>query len=348
MAFEVKELEVSNDALNDPAELRSRIGETGYLFFRNLVDKGLLWDLRLELLNVCQQGGWIQSGTNIADGLVDVSRRCAEGDLDYSPIYTGVQKVEAFHRIAHHPAFVTTIHKIVDGEVLVQPQKVARLWFPQFTDHTTPPHQDFVHFQGDFDTYTCWTPVGDCPIELGGLAILVGSHKRNTVLDHHFSLGAGGLRVNEEDQQGEWVSTDFEIGDCLIFHSLTVHQALPNLTQDRLRVSLDNRYQAVDVPISESQIKPHLSRLTEQTWEDIYAGWQTSDLRYYWRDLNLEVSPSDLSRHERGFAEALELARQGVERARPALERAIERDPYSPQAKEAVDALRELDAAIKY
>ena len=62
-----------------------------------------------------------------------------------------------------------TIQKIVDGDVLVQPQKVARLWFPQFTDHTTPPHQDFVHFQGDFDTYTCWTPVGDCPIELGGI-----------------------------------------------------------------------------------------------------------------------------------------------------------------------------------
>ena len=90
MAFEGKELEVSNDALNDPAELRSRIGETGYLFFRNLVDKGLLWDLRLELLKVCQQGGWIQSGTNIADGLVDVSRRCAEGDLDILPdLYRG-------------------------------------------------------------------------------------------------------------------------------------------------------------------------------------------------------------------------------------------------------------------
>ena len=347
MAVDVKQLQVSNDALDDPAELRSRIGDQGYLFFRNLVDKDLLWDLRLQLLEVCRQAGWIRQETNLADGVADISRRCAEGDLAYSPVYMAVQRVEAFHRIAHEPAYLDTIQKIVDGEALAQPQKVARLWFPQFADHTTPPHQDFVHFQGDFDTYTCWTPVGDCPIELGGLAILVGSHKPRTVLDHHFSLGAGGLRVEGEDRQGEWVTTDFEIGDCLIFHSLTVHQALPNLTEDRLRVSLDNRYQSMDVPISESQVKPHLSRLTEQTWEDIYAGWSTTDLRYYWRDLDLDVVPSDLSRHERGFAEALELARQGVERARPALERAIERDPYSPQAKDAAQALRELDSAIK-
>jgi hypothetical protein len=38
------------------------------------------------------------------------------------------------------------------------------------------------------------------------------------------------------------------MGDALIFPSLTVHQALPNLTQDRLRVSLDNRYQALSQP----------------------------------------------------------------------------------------------------
>ena len=62
--------------------------------------------------------------------------------------------------------------KIVDGPVFPHPAKIARIWFPQFTEHTTPVHQDFVHFQGSFDTYTCWAPVGECPIELGGLAML--------------------------------------------------------------------------------------------------------------------------------------------------------------------------------
>ena len=66
--------------------------------------------------------------------------------------------------------------------------------FPQFVEHTTPIHQDFVHFQGHHDNLTCWTPVGDCPRDLGGLAVLRGSHRVDRVLQHHFSLGAGSLQ----------------------------------------------------------------------------------------------------------------------------------------------------------
>ena len=47
------------------------------------------------------------------------------------------------------------------------PMKITRLWFPQYTDHTTPFHQDFVHFQSNLEVITVWTPVGDCPMELG-------------------------------------------------------------------------------------------------------------------------------------------------------------------------------------
>jgi ectoine hydroxylase-related dioxygenase (phytanoyl-CoA dioxygenase family) len=37
--------------------------------------------------------------------------------------------------------------------------------------------------------------MGDCPIELGGLAVLAGSHKTGAVGEHYFSLGAGGLAL---------------------------------------------------------------------------------------------------------------------------------------------------------
>ena len=121
-------------------------------------------------------------------------------------------------------------------------------------------HQDFVHFQGSFNTYTFWAPVGDCPLELGGLAVLPGSHKIGKVREHHFSLGAGGLAVDESELTGHWLSADYEAGDALIFPSLTVHQALPNYTEDRLRISLDNRYQAQGEPIAQHMLDPHLTR----------------------------------------------------------------------------------------
>jgi len=61
-----------------------------------------------------------------------------------------------------------------------------------------------VHFQGVFDTYTCRAPVGDCPTELGGLAVLPGSHKIKKVHDHHFSLGTGALSISEKDIERGW------------------------------------------------------------------------------------------------------------------------------------------------
>lgn len=341
----LKELRVSNDAMNDPGELRLRIAEEGYLFFKKLQDPGKLWALRKEMLTTIQAGGWLVAGTDAMDGIADISTQCTEGDSEYTDVYHEVYKLEAFHRSGHWPEVVEMIGKILGKPVLPHPQKIARLWFPKYTAHTTPIHQDFVHFQGNFETYTCWAPVGDCPIELGGLAVLPGSHKADKVLEHHFSLGAGGLCVNTEDLGGEWHSTNYEIGDTLIFPALTVHKALPNLTEDRLRVSLDNRYQAVDAPIAEHMLEPHLNIFNALQWEDVYRDWHSDELKYYWKTHELTVLPRDFSYGNRGFEEALELARRGDARAVLHLNRIIKRDATSEPAQRAAAVLREADEA---
>jgi ectoine hydroxylase-related dioxygenase (phytanoyl-CoA dioxygenase family) len=335
----------SNDALEDTAELRRRLVDDGYLFVRRLVDPDLLADLRRDMLEVCRAGAWLVAGTPLLDGVADVSQKCAEGDPEYHAVYRNIQRLEAFHRAGHAPAVLDLMQRITGDTVLPHPAKVARLWFPQNTQHTTPAHQDHVHFQGAYETYTCWTPVGDCPLELGGLAVLAGSHRTGTVYEHHFSLGAGGLTLGADQLAGTWLSADYAMGDALIFPSLTIHQALPNLTPDRLRVSLDNRYQGLSQPIAEHELQPHLSRGSGQTWKDIYAGWRTTDLQYYWRELPLRIVPTDTRQQERGFREAVARARAGDEYARPLLERIIRVYPDSPQAAEATAALLALDGA---
>ncbi|HEY8744957.1 MAG TPA: phytanoyl-CoA dioxygenase family protein [Chloroflexota bacterium] len=346
MVPQVTPFSVSNDALDDAPELRRRLDSEGYLFVRKLVDPAPLRDLRVQMLSVLRDGGWLQAGSNLIDGVADVAKKCAEGDPEYIAVYRNVQRLEAFHRMAHAPGILAFMEGVIGETVLPHPAKVARLWFPQNTLHTTPAHQDFVHFQGTYETYTCWMPVGDCPLELGPLAVLAGSHHSGEIYEHHFALGAGGLAVDTAVLPGTWMSTDFAIGDALIFPSRTVHQALPNLTPDRLRVSLDNRYQAQSQPIAEHELVPHLHRVSQQTWEDIYPGWQSADLQYYWKDLSLTVVPSDNSRSNRGFDQALELARQGNELARPLLDRIVKRDPDSSQASAAREALRALNTRM--
>jgi len=340
----LKELRVSNDAMNNPEELRHRISEEGYLFFKKLQVPDKLRALRRDMLTTMQEGGWLVAGTDPMDGIADISTQCTEGDAEYTNVYHEVYKLEAFHRSGHWPEVVDMVQKIIGSAMLPHPQKIARLWFPKYTAHTTPIHQDFVHFQGNFQTYTCWAPVGDCPIELGGLALLPGSHKINQVMEHHFSLGAGSLCVNTDELSGEWHSTNYEIGDTLIFLALTVHKALPNLTEDRLRVSLDNRYQAVDDPIAEHMLEPHLNIFNSLRWEDVYRNWKSDELKYYWKNLDLTVLPRDFSYGNKGFEEALALARNGDTRAVLHLNRVIKRDSTTELAQRAAAVLQEANA----
>jgi hypothetical protein len=349
---ELKELRVSNDAMDDPGELRRRIAAEGYLFFKHLQPAGKLLALRREMLTVIQRGGWLVPGTDPVDGIANGAAQCTEGDVAYTDVYHEVYKLEPFHRSAHWPEVLDVVALIMGRPVMPHPQKIARLWFPKYTEHTTPIHQDFVHFQGNFQTLTCWAPVGDCPIELGGLAVLPGSHKVNRVLDHHFSLGAGSLCVDVPEQARlypeldvAWHSTNYEIGDTLIFPALTIHKALPNYTADRLRVSLDNRYQAVGDPIAEHMLQPHLISTHPLTWEEVYRDWQTDDLQYYWRRYDNPVVPRDMSYSEKGFAEAVELARRGDPRALLAMQRAVRRDPHSPAGRTAQQVLAEAGTA---
>ena len=65
----------------------------------------------------------------------------------------------------------------------------------------------------------------------------------------------GGIQVTDP-LIGQWVVSDYEIGDVMIFHSLVVHRALPNLT-DRLRQSIDVRYQRLSEPTLEKNLKPY-------------------------------------------------------------------------------------------
>ncbi len=335
------ELRVSDDARNDPGELRRRLDRDGYLFFRRLQDPDRLRALRREMLTVMQEGGWLAAGTDPVDGIANLESRCTEGDVEYTDVYHRVYKLESFHRSAHRPEVLGLVERILGKPAMPHPQKIARLWFPQYTEHTTPAHQDFVHFQGNFQTLTCWAPVGDCPRELGGLAILAGSHKTGKVLTHHFSLGAGALDVELGDKERirEWHSTDYKIGDTLIFPALTIHKALPNLTEDRLRVSLDNRYQAIGDPIAEHMLLPHMHIYNQLSWEDVYRGWESDDLKYYWESIENPILPRDMSYLDQGFEEAVSLAQSGDAHAQLYLARFIKRDPESSQARAAKTAL---------
>ena len=275
MSQEIKQLRISNDAMDDPQELQRRIADEGYLFFRRLVDPDKMLELRREMMSMIQQVGWLIAGHRPHgrhrryQHALHRGRQRIHGRLRRSLQERELPPLGALARVPGHRG--------QDGRRArhAASAKVARIWFPKYTEHTTPTHQDFVHFQGSYDNITCWAPIGDCPIELGGLAVIPESHKVERVLEHHFSLGAGGLIVDEtehEDIDPVWHSIDYQAGDALFFPALTIHRALPNFTDDRLRLSLDNRYMIVGDQIAEHMLEPHGP--SNLSWEDIYPHWR--------------------------------------------------------------------------
>ena len=90
------------------------------------------------------------------------------------------------------------------------------------------------------------------------------------------AMGAGGIAVTNP-LEGTWVNNPFKQGDVLIFHSMVVHKGVSN-SSDRLRMSMDARYQKVSDPIAPGSLLPHAQ---PATWEEIYADsdWDRDDLK---------------------------------------------------------------------
>lgn len=273
----------SRPLLGDAAALRERAQADGYLFVTGLVPRDAVDALAGAILRICREQGWADSeGRALGEPRL-------EGHEGWWDVYDPLQRLEAFHALAHRPEIVGLVRDLVSEEVLAHPRNIARVTFPGTAHYTTPPHQDYPLIQGTPDTYTVWIPLVDCPMELGGLAMLPGSH-RVGLLPVHSASGPGGLGVDAEDLGLTWHMQDMRAGDALLFHSHTVHRALPNVSERDLRISADYRYQGASQPVVEDSLLPHYLRLS---WDEIYAGWSAAGPRYYWRSFPLNVVARD-------------------------------------------------------
>jgi len=328
----------STDAVNDGVELSRRMERDGYLFISELLPPAVVEALRMQMLEIARDAGWVQRGTPLADAVADLNGFCVEPEPVYMQKYHAMYRLPEFHAIQHHPNLVGLFERMLEEPVLPHPRIIGRTIFPQRETFTTPPHQDFIPIQGTEDTYTAWIPLGDLPRELGGLQIAAGSHRRG-VYDFQPAMGAGGLEVLDP-LEGTWRYSPFRQGDVLIFHSLAVHKGMPN-GSDRLRMSIDARYQRASEPIAPGSLQPHSQ---PSTWEEVYAGWPETELKYYWRKWEMEIKEYDNSYHDKRDEMALKMAKEGDTRAISTLQRIIARDENPTKREEAEALLASLQA----
>lgn len=327
----------STPLIDDPSALRARMERDGYLLVRSLLPADALEALRLRFLAIVRAAGWVEVAAPLADAIADQDGFCVEPTPEYMDIYRRLYALPQFHALQHHPALVGLLEKLLDSPVLPHPRLIARVIFPKRESFTTPPHQDFIPIQGTAATYTAWFPLHDLPPAMGGLEVAAGAH-RGGVYEFQPALGAGGLAITDAFE-GTWTGGPFAQGDVLFFHSMTPHRGVPN-TGERLRLSIDARYQRVADPIAPGSLLPHSQ---PNTWEAIYAEWPDDRLQYYWRQCELNVVDYDDSYHEERDRQALVLGEQGDPLAVSALQRIVARDGDPAKRERAAELLAAME-----
>ena len=252
---------MESDAQADPKVLQARMAEAGYLFFRHMLPSDYVLQTRREVLKFCAEENWLDRNYDLMDAVIAPDRQpTSEGKPDYMAVYRKVLKAPRFFSFPTHPALMAIARTLLGESTMVHPRRIGRMTFPNNTGATTPPHQDYYYIRGSVDTYSCWVPLGACPIRLGGLAVWPGTHHRGYV-DHtvHHPGAVGGCGVPVDESEAVWHTADFELGDVLFFHAYTIHKALPNLSDRQLRISTDNRYQREGDDIDPGALKPHFN-----------------------------------------------------------------------------------------
>lgn len=268
--------------------LQEEIDSSGYALIRGVLPHDDVSQLLGEITQILALAGWLLPGHDPLERIADPSAACGDPEPAFKHAYQNVFNLESFHALPHHPALQQVMKMLVGDRLLIHPKPIGRLIFPHCEQLTVHAHQDYRFMGGDSECFTVWIPLHDCPTDVGPLRVVEGSHRLGYV--HHEDEN---LHVPEipagADVGGDWVGGQINAGDVLIFHSLTVHAASPNLS-NQLRISLDYRFQDYSRGFNPANLV--FAGDSGKSWEKTYAGWQSDDLKYYWKGLPLEFQPS--------------------------------------------------------
>jgi Phytanoyl-CoA dioxygenase (PhyH) len=228
----VAQLTDSTPLIGDAAALRQRYDDDGVLYLRGVIDP--------ELMHWAEQK---YRAALVAEGLIELANE--------APLWTGkatklwrpcdVLGTTVWHEVVKQPLLNSIMRDIFDAQPIWIPIVAHRSSLPTGPlqpgqDIFAGRHQDGFYNEGMLFTI-CWMPVRDVKMDRGSFAVAPGTHKRGSL--HDTTLPRNAIPP-DSIRTDAWRSTDYRVGDVLIFNYLTAHAALPNPSNE-IRMSLDIR-----------------------------------------------------------------------------------------------------------
>ncbi|HEX2035543.1 MAG TPA: phytanoyl-CoA dioxygenase family protein [Chloroflexota bacterium] len=254
----------SSALVGDPAALRARIKEDGYLLLRRYLDPEVVLAARREVVQKLDAVGLIDRRYPLAEAIFsgDTSQITK---IDRKAFAKDLRTGQALRTLCFSGRMVAFYEGFLGQEVL----PLNYIWVRNVrVGAATGCHFDWVYMgRGTRNLYTSWTPLGSVPFSDGPLAILEGSHTWEELQGTYGALDVDRDRDNNpyrggwltkdpnEPQRrygGRWLTAEFEPGDLLVFGMFTLHCSLDNRSpQNRIRLSTDTRYQPASEPADE-------------------------------------------------------------------------------------------------
>ncbi|GAA1965007.1 phytanoyl-CoA dioxygenase family protein [Kitasatospora viridis] len=241
----------STDLLADPDRLRERYRQDGYLLLRGVLDPAEVWAVREAYFSLFPPG-YLKPGTGPAAGVY--SGRPPVGLAPYGtaghPAHDFVRS-DAYAAFTRSPELAGLARSVLGGPVQLVPRRILR-HYDSASRSAARAHVDRAYPSGaGGELVTAWIPLGDCPLETGGVVYLEGSHR----LDPGRLDGDRPVTDRPDDARpfshdlawtartlgGRWLWTDFRAGDVVLHSPDTVHATL-DTTTETMRLSTDLRF----------------------------------------------------------------------------------------------------------
>jgi ectoine hydroxylase-related dioxygenase (phytanoyl-CoA dioxygenase family) len=245
------------------AVIRQRLREHGYVWLKGFLPPAEVREFRAQVFGHLAAAGFV------ADPLIGTATGAA-GDRELANRrlmeFVRAARYEAF---CMHPRLWRFMDELLEGLSYLHKRKIMRYTLPA-TPQVTPAHYDLVYLRGGTDRIvTAWIPIGDVPVEMGGLVYLEGSHALGVKMEAEFRALNAALspeeRINAynknmtdggyvskdlpdmaEKFDARWLVADYEAGDVMLHSPYMIHASTMNEDrQGRIRLSTDIRYQNV-------------------------------------------------------------------------------------------------------
>lgn len=272
------ELRRSNDIEADPVALRQRFEEDGYLFIPDFFERQDVVEVRKNITVALAKKGLLDSEYPVIEA---VKREDADLSFQADPrlaveFMNSISKPNAaMMRLLYSGRIIEHFEAFFDESV----RHFDFTWVRTMgKGYGTDPHCDTVYMsRGSPRLCSVWIPYGDLTFEIGGLMVLEGSHRQSERLKNYLGRDVdlycenrpeaakiksgeipwkwgGVLSTNPQSLRdhlgGRWLSTEYRMGDLLMFGMRTVHASFDNQTHF-FRISTDTRYQPASEPIDE-------------------------------------------------------------------------------------------------